>query len=259
MTEVLRPRSWTDDQLREAVRTSRSWRAVARTLGLKGTSSGVIRTIKKHADRLDLDASHFTGQRCWSDDQLREAVQSATTWSGVARRLGMHDGTSPGLAKAHSVRLRLDTSHLEPAAEPPKDPDVYGREVRPEALRRAATAIASAWFMLRSMPVAVPVEPEVYDLLVTMPQGIRRVQVKTSTFKTATGSWEVGIGHRPYTLDKLAGKVPYDPDSLDYFFIVDGDGRLFLIPVSAVVGRLRIWIDSYLQYRVGDASSLMAR
>lgn len=257
MTEGLRSRRWTDDQLRAAIRTSRSWRAVARALGLKGTSAGVIRTIRKHADRLELDVSHFTGQRSWSDDQLREAVQRAATWSDVARRLGMHDGTTSALAKAHSVRLQLETSHLEPAAEPPMDADVYSREVRPEALRKAATAIASAWFLLRSMPVAVPVEPEVFDLLVTMPRGIRRVQVKTSTFKTPTGSWEVGIGHRPYTHDKLAGKVPYDPDSLDYFFIVDGDGRLFLIPVSAVAGRLRIWIDRYLHYQVGDTHSLM--
>lgn len=257
MTEVLGSRRWTDDQLREAVRMSRSWRAVARALGLKGTSSGVIRTIRKHVDRLQLDVSHFTGQRSWSDDQLRAAVQGAATWTEVARRLGMHDGTTPALAKSHSVRLRLDTSHLEPVPDAVADPDVYTREARPEALRRAATAIASAWFQLRSMPVAVPMEPEVFDLLVSMPQGIRRVQVKSSTFKTPTGSWEVGIGHRPYSLDKVAGKVPYDPDSLDYFFVVDGDGRLFLIPVSAAAGRLRIWLDRYLRYQVGEAAGLM--
>ena len=257
MIEIVRSRTWTDDQLREAVRVNRSWRAVARALGLKGTSAGVIRTIKKHADRLELDVSHFTGRRSWSDDQLRDAVQRATTWAEVARRLGMHDGTSPALAKAHSVRLRLETSHLEPPPEPPTDPDVYSREVRPEALRKAAPAIASAWFMLRSMPVAVPMDQEVYDLLVTMPQGIQRVQVKSSTVETPTGAWEVGIGRRPYTLDKLAGKVPYDPESLDYFFIVDGVGRLFLIPMAVVAGRLRIWIDNYLRYQVGDASSLM--
>ena len=159
--------------------------------------------------------------------------------------------------KTHAIRLRLDISHLEPTPDPVTDPDVYGCEVRPEALRKAATPIATAWFMLRSMSVAVPVEPEVYDLLVTTPRGVQRVQVKSTTFKAPTGSWEVGIGHRPYTLDKLAAKVPYDPDSLDYFFIVDGDGRLFLIPSRVVAGRLRLSIDNYLGYLVGEAGCLL--
>lgn len=251
-------RRWTDAQLRDAVRANRSWRGVARGLGLKGTSSGVIRSIKTYAARLELDTSHFTGQRTWSDESLRETIPRAGTWSEAMRRLGVSDnGTTRRTVKAHAVRLQVDTSHLEPAPDPPVDPDVYGGEARPEALRRAATAIASAWFLLRSMPVAVPAEPEVYDLLVTTPSGIRRVQVKSSTCRTSSGSWQVGIGHRPYALDKLAGKVPYDPDALDYFFIVDGDGRLFLIPVAAVAGRLNLWIDSYVSYCVGDASSLL--
>ena len=258
MTETTGRRRWTDTQLRDAVRANRSWRGVARGLGLKGTSSGVIRSIKTHAARLELDNSHFTGQRTWSDESLREIVPQAGTWSEAMRRLGVgEDGTTRRTVKAHALRLGLDTSHLEPTPDPPVDPDVYGGEVRPEALRKAATAIATAWFMLRSMAVSLPVEPEAYDLLVTMPRGISRIQVKSSTCRTSGGSWQVGIGHRPYTLDKLAGKAPYDPDSLDYFFIVDGDGRLFLIPVAAVAGRLNIWINSYLSYCVGDASSLL--
>lgn len=124
-------------------------------------------------------------------------------------------------------------------------------------LRVAATSIASAWFALRGFPTAVPLEPQEYDLLVTLPEGISRIQVKSSTCQVANGRWQVRIGRRPYTLDNAAGRTPYDPDSLDYFFVVVGDGRLFLIPSAVLAGRMSMYADSYSMYRVGDVSSLL--
>jgi hypothetical protein len=51
--------------------------------------------------------------------------------------------------------------------------DLFTSGTRPSMLRVAAGSIATAWFLLRNMAVSVPVEPEIYDLLVTMPDGIR--------------------------------------------------------------------------------------
>jgi hypothetical protein len=51
--------------------------------------------------------------------------------------------------------------------------------------------------------------------------------------------------------------MPYDPDSLDLFFIVLGDGSIFVIPGSVLAGRVGIDAETYSPYRVGDASSLM--
>ena len=113
------------------------------------------------------------------------------------------------------------------------------------------------WFMLRGSAVSVPVEPQEYDLLVTAPGGIERVQVKSTTNRGSDGKWSVGVGRRPYSLDKTAGKAPYDPDSLDCFFIVDGHGGLYLIPSRCLAGRTSITLDAYAPYRVGDASSLL--
>lgn len=45
---------------------------------------------------------------------------------------------------------------------------------------------------------------------------------------------------------------------MDYFFIVDGAGALYLIPSSVLGGRTRINVGAYAAYRVGDASSLLA-
>lgn len=108
------------------------------------------------------------------------------------------------------------------------------------------------------MPVAIPAEPRVYDLLVTFADGIKRVQVKSSVCRTRTGTWQVIVGRRPYSLDKTASVAPYDPDSLDLFFVVDGDGAIYLLPSCVVAGRTRISIRGYAQYLVGDASSLLA-
>lgn len=251
-------RTWNDDQLREAVASSPSWRAVARALGLKGTSAGTIRAIRRHAARLELDTTHFTGQRRWSDQQLRAAVRAASNWADVLVSLGASDnGENRVRVKGHAVRLGLDCTHLKVLDRPGTAEDVFNEPVQPDSLRTAAAALAMAWFSLRGCAVALPIEPQEYDLLVTTRNGIQRVQVKSCASRDSQGRWQVGVGRRPYVLDKSAGKMPYDPESLDLFFIVLGDGGIYVIPSSVLAGRVGISADSYAPYRVGDASSLM--
>ncbi|HET6299207.1 MAG TPA: group I intron-associated PD-(D/E)XK endonuclease [Kribbella sp.] len=254
-----RPRRWTDEQLTDAIASQRSWHGVLRALGFAATSGNALRTVKRVAQELELDTSHFTGQRRWTDSQLRQAILQAATWADVLRALDRSDNSEMRrMVKAHSVRLGLDASHLLPdtSDEEPGD-DAFTSGAQRQMLRVAAPSIAAAWFTLRGMSVAAPIEPEVYDLLVTMDEGIQRVQVKSTTRRTASGSWTVEVGRRPYTLDKSAGKAPYDPEELDIFFIVDGLGRIFVIPSRVLAGRVAITIDSYAEYCVGDASSLL--
>ncbi|GAA1584267.1 hypothetical protein GCM10009804_45740 [Kribbella hippodromi] len=244
--------------MRQAVANNRSWRSVARALGLKATSAGVIRTVKRHAARLELESTHFTGQRRWSDQQLRDAVAAASCWADVLAALAIVDnGEDRTRVKGHAVRLGLDCTHLKsPPAQ--ADPDqVFDEPVRPEMLRYSAAALAMAWFTLRGCAVALPIEPQEYDLLVTTSRGIQRVQVKSCASRNARGYWHVGIGRRPYVLDKSASKMPYDPESIDLFFIVLGDGSIYVIPSGVLAGRVGISAESYAPYRVGDASSLL--
>ncbi|TCC07663.1 group I intron-associated PD-(D/E)XK endonuclease [Kribbella soli] len=248
-------RTWTDAQLSEAIESNPSWRAVARALGLKETSTAAI---KRHALRLELDTSHFTGQRRWSDQRLREAVASASCWADVIVELGIVDnGAERVRIKGHAVRLGLDCTHLKSPLAQPAPIEVFDQPVRPEMLRYSAAALAMAWFTLRGCAVALPIEPQEYDLLVTTPDGVQRVQVKSCAAPTKRGYWHVGIGRRPYVLDKTAGKMPYDPDSIDLFFIVLGDGSIYVIPSAVLAGRTSISAANYTPYRVGDASSLL--
>jgi hypothetical protein len=94
-------------------------------------------------------------------------------------------------------------------------------------------------------------------LLAALPAGIQRVQVKSTTRRDRNGRWVVKVGRRPYSLDKQAGRAPYDPDAVDHFFIVDGSGGLYLIPGRVLAGRVEVCPGAYARYRVGDASSLL--
>ena len=154
------------------------------------------------------------------------------------------------------MRLGLSLAHLEsPAATSPGP-----AEVRPDLrfLLDAAPSIAASWFALCGFNVAIPVEPAVYDLLVSMPEGIKRVQVKTTTCFSKDG-WTVVVGRRPYSVGNRERRLPYDPELIDWFFILDGDLTIYLIPSRVIAGRVAILLHTYTKYVVGNAAGLMGQ
>jgi hypothetical protein len=226
-----------------------------RELGLCVTSAGSIRIVKRSVARLGLDTSHFTGQRRWSDPQLRRAVATSYSWPELFSELGLMYGSADDRTriKAHAARLGLDLRRLDPTgkgagARPELKPDI-------KHLREAGTSIAVMWFLLCGYNTSLPVEPAIYDLLVTMPDGIKRVQVKTTTFNNK--GWMVQVGRRSYSVGNRAPRVPYDPDQLDYFFILDGDLSMYLIPSRVIAGRVGILLHNYTEFIVGSAASFM--
>jgi hypothetical protein len=97
---VRRGRTWTDDDLRDHVANARSWRDLRNRLGLVG-GGDTTRRLRKRCEDLGLDVRHLPkpGQpwRKWSDDQLVEAVQEATSLHGVFKHLGLVAGGSAWL------------------------------------------------------------------------------------------------------------------------------------------------------------------
>jgi hypothetical protein len=250
----LEKRTWSDSQLVSAVAASRSWRGVMRELGLRATSAGSIKVVKRHVARLGLDTSHFTGQRRWSDAQLRRAVANAYSWPELFTELRLlGSGDDRIRVKAHAIRLGLDLSQLDGIAADAAARLVFKPDIK--HLREAGSAIAAMWFLMCGYNVSVPVEPTLYDLLVSMPDGIKRVQVKTTTYNKA--GWAVTVGRRPYTADNRGPLVPYDPDLIDLFFILDGDLTMYVIPTRVIAGRVGILLNSYSEYVVGSAAFLM--
>jgi hypothetical protein len=84
--------NWSDEQLPAAIAAATSWRGVMRELGLSPGNGGLTRTIRRRAARLGLDASHFRGNRSWSDSVLRQAVTEGRTWKDVLTTLGLKAG-----------------------------------------------------------------------------------------------------------------------------------------------------------------------
>jgi hypothetical protein len=249
-------RIWSDTQLKDAVAAATNWRDVMRALGLRANSAGAIRIMKRHVVGLGLDTSHFRGKRSWSDAQLRRAVIDAQSWDELLTTLGLAPRSGDGRirVKAHATRLGLDLEHLgNPIANSPGP-----TEVKPDLryLRDAATCIAASWFSLCGFNVAIPLEPAVYDLLVSMPEGIKRIQVKTTTCFGKDG-WTVAVGRRPYSIGNRERRVPYDPELIDWFFIVDGDLTIYLIPSRVIAGRVAILLHTYTKYIVGNAAGFM--
>ena len=227
-----------------------------RELGLHETSAGHIRVIRRHVTRLGLDTSHFTGQRTWSDARLVQAAPHARTWSALLAALGVKSSSRAYRTriKAHAVRLGVDLSHLDGQVREANH--LLSPEPALRNLRDAATMLAACWFSLCGFATAIPVEPAVYDLLVSMEAGIKRVQVKTTTYYSK-GGWQVAVGRRPYSEGNKKGLVPYDPDLIDWFFIVDGDLAMYLIPSQVIAGRVQILLRTYTRYIVGNAAGLM--
>lgn len=113
-------RTWTDDQLRAAVASSKSWLRVSRALGLRG-SGNTNAALKRHAARLGLDTSHLPGSidrrpartRRFTDEDLCVAVAESVTVAEVMRRLGYQpSGGMHRYIKVQIRRLDLDTSHF---------------------------------------------------------------------------------------------------------------------------------------------------
>ena len=103
------------------------------------------------------------------------------------------------------MRLGLDLAHLDNSVTKSPGPT----DVKPDLryLRDAAPSVAASWFSLCGFNVAFPLEPALYDLLVSTPEGIKRVQVKTTTCFSKDG-WTVVVGRRPIRLATESGGFP---------------------------------------------------
>jgi len=180
---MARQPSYSDERLMAAVAAARSWRGVLRELGLSATSASAIRSVRRSADRLGLDYTHFSGQRRWTDSELAAAISSSVTWREVVEKVGLTDPSSQVTLKGHAARLGIETDHLNKRPAPPSSvgPAMHAD---PRHLGRSGAMLAAGWFALCGYDVSWPLEPCRYDLLVTSANQIHRVQVKTATVRT---------------------------------------------------------------------------
>ena len=70
-----------------------------------------------------------------------------------------------------------------------------------------------------------------------------RIQVKTTTVR-------VGETFTVWLSKSRKARVTYDSDEIDYFFVIDGCLRYYLLPVAVVGGLHQIHLSAYSGYRV---------
>lgn len=112
-------RKWTDQQLRDAIASSGSYRTVLEKLGLRRIGGREYRRIQKRVTELGLDASHLVGREpgtrrtLWTDDELRAALAASRSLAEAIRRLRIVGaGGNYKQVKRRIAELGLDTSHM---------------------------------------------------------------------------------------------------------------------------------------------------
>lgn len=106
-------RRWTDEQLAEAVKKSRTLNQVFKHLGLRVGGSQWA-TVAERIRELGLDTSHFKFQRVrYTDAELEQAVRSSVSFRGVARALGIEPNSSTTRRVRDRIKaLGLSTEHF---------------------------------------------------------------------------------------------------------------------------------------------------
>jgi len=181
-------------------------------------------------------------------DLLPGAIKESSSWAEVARRLG-YDGSSGSAyatMKHAAARLGLDTAHLRDAFNSrvlePTSAIPFARQALDERLRSAAIGEAVSWFLQRGYVPSLPVEPTRYDIVVESDEGLKKVQVKTTT-RQKNGRFQVGVSRMEYrttvttTANGRRSRVAYMPGDVDFFFVVTGAGDRYLIPIDVVGSR----------------------
>lgn len=184
----------------------------------------------------------------------------ASDWNQLSDLLGLSSNSvnTRIAVKAHARRLGLCIDHLTSSAVVPASPMLQVPADLNE-LRRAAPSLAMAWFLLRGWTPSVPVEPVVYDFVVSTTEGTKRVQVKSCVRHDARrGGYIVAIAPRRTHGPDRDVAVPYDPDEVDLLFIVDGDGWMYLIELAAVAGKTVLSLNAYRRYRCGNVGALLS-
>jgi hypothetical protein len=91
------------------------------------------------------------------------------------------------------------------------------------------------WLASRGAHIYVPVghSPDV-DLIAEIDGVALRVEVKTATYQTAAGRWDVQIATRGGNQSWSGVAKYFDPERCDYLFVHVGDGRRWFIPSGAI-------------------------
>jgi hypothetical protein len=253
------------------VARAQTWGEVVTKIGRQDNAKA-RRVVQGHAVRLGLDSGHLPAfkplEPIYPHDataasvDLAAIIPDASTWAEVLRRAGLSvSGSTQAALRRRAEQLGLDTSHFRGqawnSAPVPGTETPFERPPNENYLHRAATALATAWFLGRGYMVSLPVEPALYDLITESDDGLIRVQVKSTRTQDTRSHWYVHINRRAYdssakqTTVGARSQRTYGADEIDYFFIVTAGGDKYLIPLPVTRNLASLTLDSkYAAFKV---------
>ena len=145
---------WRDEDLLDAVKSSKSYSSVLKSLNIK-YSGHRMRLLKKDIERLQIDVTHFTRHRV-SDQQLADAVKISDSYADVIRNVGTSiRGSNIDHYKSRILKLNLDISHFYSKKREPWNKGKlveYSRKKKEDILIRKADGYRTkAYLLSRSM------------------------------------------------------------------------------------------------------------
>lgn len=189
------------------------------------------------------------------DDRIRPLYEQGVGCRVIATSLGENPVTIYKRVK----RMGLVRSVEEAAQVAPSVDIPFSRKEADTNLSASAIGIAIRWFMQRGYVPSIPVEPTQYDLVVESDKGFQKIQVKSTTARNPqSGCWVSYTSRSTYDRERESSnangkrkRTPYSQGEIDLFFIVTGEGDLYLIPLEATGSALSINLDNkYAQYKL---------
>ena len=160
-------------------------------------------------------------------------------------------------SRKQSVAAKISSVRPRRRMPIPKLVSHFTRERSELALRRSAVAVSIEWFMSRGYMASIPFEQTVYDIVVDSDDGLRKIQVKSTTKRDRYGRFHVGIcrnkysRHAKHNASGRRKRRPYRPSEIDYLFIVTSTHDKYLIPIYTVIGKSTVTLGpTYAEYRV---------
>jgi hypothetical protein len=140
------------------------------------------------------------------------------------------------------------TAHVGKGTRRPND-TIWRANPREQGLIGLTDAVG--WFGARGWSVSLPlIDSQSYDLIVDDGSELRRVQVKTTTALSRSGSYYVTIctngGNQSYHTRK-----PFDAGSCDLLYVLTDGGSRYLIPSTEITARTALTLGRRMErYRV---------
>ena len=112
---------------------------------------------------------------------------------------------------------------------------MFNKNTNPNKQGDIGMGLCISYFTVNTKTVCLPLtDSQEYDLVVDM-DGLKKISVKTSTYKLPSGGYEVNLRTCG---GNYKGKVKhFDNTSCDFVFVACADGRLFLIPSKKITNR----------------------